>query len=322
MMSARHTSKPKHWAQIREVTSVLGIRFLFQVNYFFGKLPFRIVMYPILIWHLLRKSEARLASKNYLRRVKNMQHPALPDPGMTAVFRHFVAFSENLLDTLRVWNGLIRTEDVMFFGEKPLVELIDKGTGCLLICAHFGNLELCKLLSGKRPGLKITMLVHTRHAEKFNALLKEVNVQSSLNLMQVTEITPATAILLAEKVRQGEFVVIAGDRIPVSDHPRVTTVPFLGENAPFPVGPWILANLLQCPVYLIFSIPAEKGYEIHFEFFHGVIRMSRRERNAICAELAAAYARRLEHYCLKTPLQWFNFYDFWHLPARNTDDAH
>jgi predicted LPLAT superfamily acyltransferase len=25
------------------------------------------------------------------------------------------------------------------------------------------------------------------------------------------------------------------------------------------------------------------------------------------------YACRLEHFCLRAPLQWFNFYDFWHL---------
>ena len=28
-------------------------------------------------------------------------------------------------------------------------------------------------------------------------------------------------------------------------------------------------------------------------------------------ELAAAYAGRLEHYCLTAPLQWFNFFDYW-----------
>ena len=26
------------------------------------------------------------------------------------------------------------------------------------------------------------------------------------------------------------------------------------------------------------------------------------------------YAARLEHYALQSPLDWFNFFDFWHLP--------
>ncbi|HEV8492714.1 MAG TPA: hypothetical protein VGR76_10605, partial [Candidatus Angelobacter sp.] len=31
-------------------------------------------------------------------------------------------------------------------------------------------------------------------------------------------------------------------------------------------------------------------------------------------QLAQAYATQLEHHCQRQPLQWFNFFDFWHLP--------
>jgi predicted LPLAT superfamily acyltransferase len=33
-----------------------------------------------------------------------------------------------------------------------------------------------------------------------------------------------------------------------------------------------------------------------------------------------AYARRLEHYCLQAPDQWFNFYDFWRQDAATPSD--
>ncbi|MEE7305363.1 hypothetical protein Q0T56_24900, partial [Escherichia coli O18:H14] len=29
------------------------------------------------------------------------------------------------------------------------------------------------------------------------------------------------------------------------------------------------------------------------------------------------YAQRLEHYALLSPLDWFNFFDFWQLPEVN-----
>ncbi|WP_250953399.1 hypothetical protein, partial [Escherichia coli] len=29
------------------------------------------------------------------------------------------------------------------------------------------------------------------------------------------------------------------------------------------------------------------------------------------------YAERLEHYALQSPLDWFNFFDFWQLPDTN-----
>jgi predicted LPLAT superfamily acyltransferase len=166
-------------------------------------------------------------------------------------------------------------------------------------------------MSKRQPGLKLTVLLHTKHAARFNQLLAQVNPDSQLDVMQVTELTPATAALLQEKIDRGEFVAIAGDRIPVAPAPRVALAPFLGAPAPFPIGPYVLASLLQCPVYLIFSLPNGRGWEIHFELFHRSIHLSRKDRDRELAALAAAYATRLENYCRRAPLQWFNFYDFW-----------
>jgi predicted LPLAT superfamily acyltransferase len=165
------------------------------------------------------------------------------------------------------------------------------------------------------------VLVHTKHAQIFNRLLGQLDPKSQLNLMQVTEISPATAVLLSEKIGRGEFVAIAGDRIPVSSSPRVALAKFLGEMAPFPVGPYILASLLRCPVYLLFSLRAGHASEIHFELFRESIRLPRKSRDAALAGLVGEYARRLEHFCLRAPLQWFNFYDFWHLSTVDTPDA-
>ena len=35
------------------------------------------------------------------------------------------------------------------------------------------------------------------------------------------------------------------------------------------------------------------------------------ERAGALDALARHYASRLEHYCLRAPYQWFNFYEFW-----------
>jgi predicted LPLAT superfamily acyltransferase len=82
-----------------------------------------------------------------------------------------------------------------------------------------------------------------------------------------------------------------------------------------------LANLFQCPVYLLFSLRSGRGWEIHFEPFRESICLPREERDRALAELVAEYARRLEHYCRRAPLQWFNFYNFWQLPGVDATDA-
>jgi predicted LPLAT superfamily acyltransferase len=37
----------------------------------------------------------------------------------------------------------------------------------------------------------------------------------------------------------------------------------------------------------------------------------RRERDKIARETLEAWVRRLEHFALRSPMQWFNFYDFY-----------
>ena len=142
-----------------------------------------------------------------------------------------------------------------------------------------------------------------------------------MNLLQVTEMTPATAMLLSDKVERGEYVVIAGDRVPVSAQPRVALAEFLGDPAAFPIGPYALASLLRCPVYLMFCVSQPSGYHVYYELFRERIEIPRQERDAAYAELAAEYAARLAHHCRAAPLQWFNFYDFWAPPQSVSIDA-
>ena len=304
------------WAAINEISFVAGMRFLFWVCRVFGRWPFRIVLYPVLAWYVLTKPLPRRASREYLRRME--AHTGRKLPG---VMRHFAAFGESILDKMLLWGGLYPVADVELHGGELITDAVAAGKGGLMICAHLGNLELCRVLSRRRAGLKLTVLVHTRHAQAFNRMLARLNPDSQLNLLQVTEMTPATAMLLAEKVAQGEFVVIAGDRIPVSPQPRVAIAPFMGAPAAFPIGPYVLASVLQCPVYLLFSMRIGQRSEVHFEPFRESLYLPRKARDAMLAELAAAYAARLQHHCLRAPREWFNFYDFWQLPATSRLDT-
>jgi predicted LPLAT superfamily acyltransferase len=308
----------QHWAQINEFSFVAGMRLMFSIGRILGRWPFCVALYPVLLWYLLTKPVARASSSDYLRRIAAFQGVSRIRPGSIAVLRHFASFAENLLDRMLLWSGLFKAERVEFHGQEQMVAQMAGKRGGLLICSHLGNLDLGRVVS-KRVGFKLTVLAHTKHAEVFNRLLAQLDPESQLNLLQVTEVSPATVVLLSEKILRGEFVAIAGDRIPVSSNPRIASARFLGEMAPFPVGPYILASLLRCPVYLLFSLRAGRASEIHFELFRESIRLPREGRDEALAGLVAEYARRLEYFCVRAPLQWFNFYDFWHLSTDTAD---
>jgi predicted LPLAT superfamily acyltransferase len=310
------SARGRHWASIDEISFVAGMRLLFLVARVFGRWPFRLFLYPVLGWYVATKPLPRRASHDYLRRVA--VYSGVPAPG---VLRHFASFGESILDKMLLWGGVFRMDTVDVHGAELITDAVAQGRGGLLICAHLGNLELCRVLSRQRSDLKLTVLVHTRHAQAFNQMLARLNPASQLNLLQVTELSPVTAMMLSERVARGEFVVIAGDRVPVAPNPRIAVADFLGVPAAFPVGPYVLASVLQCPVYLLFSARQGARSAVHFEAFRDAVRLPRQGRDAALAALATDYAGRLEHHCLRTPLQWFNFYDFWHMPQQDRPDA-
>lgn len=313
----------RHWSEIGEVTVAKGIRLLFLVNRILGRWPFRCLVYPTVLFYMLRHPQARRASRQYLTRVFATTPGGERPATVWQVLRHFAAFAENILDKLRIWSGDLRTEAVTFHDYHVIHDQVLAGRGGVIFVTHLGNVEVCRALITRKDGAKLTVLVHTKHAESFNAMLAEVNPASTLNTIQVTDISAATVIQLRERVDRGEYIVIACDRVPVSAETRVAHAPFLGASAPFPVGPYVLASLLQCPSYLLFCILEQGAYHMYFERFHERIVLPRASRGEALAQLASDFAARLASFCVRAPYQWFNFYDFWAPPSmEHVDTSH
>ncbi|MCW8195257.1 acyltransferase [Proteobacteria bacterium 005FR1] len=309
--------KNQHWSEINEATSVLGIRILFFVYRVLGRGVFNLFLMPVIAWYFCFQGRARRASLSYLRRVR--AQGGLPEGGplWLANIKHFYSFGIGLLDKLAAWSGGLTPGEVRYCERREeFLKVVRSGRGCLLIASHLGNMEVSRMMADTHKRVKLNILVHTKHAESFNKLLKELDEASCLNLIQVTEVTPATAVMLNEKIQAGEVVVIAGDRTAVTGSGRESEANFLGAPAALPQGPYILASILRCPVYLIFSVREGKNYRIFIELFAERIRLSRREREQELSEWAQRFADRLAEYTLRYPLQWFNFYDFWWRPAK------
>ena len=66
-------------------------------------------------------------------------------------------------------------------------------------------------------------------------ILKKLNEHADVNLVSVDELGIETALILQDKLDQGEWVIVAADRVPVQSD-RVQSVCFLGEQALWPQG--------------------------------------------------------------------------------------
>jgi predicted LPLAT superfamily acyltransferase len=297
-----------HWARMGEAGAMLGLRALLAAYRWLGRRFFRALLVPVMAYFYLRRGVARRASQEFLERLIGPA-PFLARHGRS--FRHFLGFGECALDKLLAWSGELSLDTVALYGSEPLLAQLAGGRGALLLLTHLGNPEVSRALGTRRAGLRMAVLIHTKHAGRFNRLLAALSPESQVDLIQVTEVTAATAIQLRERIDRGEAVAIAADRVPVSADPRVVPAPFLGAPALFPVGPFLLGSLLACPAYLLVCLRGADGYHLYVEPFFLPPELPRSRREALMADAAARFAARLEHYCRLAPFQWFNFYPFW-----------
>lgn len=300
-----------HWAQIEERGVIWGMRLLLRIYLLFGRTVLQVFLYPVVSYYWLVNRQARQASKAYLDRLA-WYAPQLKVVGSNYwSYRHFISFANSIIDKLASWSGTLSRTQVINHGKSELLAELKKGRGAVILSAHLGNLEVCRIIADFEKSIKINALVHTKHAAKFNQFLHQTNPLSRLNLIQVTEITAATAQLLSEKIAAGELVVMAADRTPVINRQRISKATFLGGEALFPQGPFILAGLLKCPVFTMFCLKQQDKFVITFEPFCAGISLQKNNREQTLEKLVERFAERLERYCLSEPLQWFNFYDFW-----------
>ena len=318
--SCRHTG---HWADVQERGSELGIRCLLSVYRLLGHKAFAVMLMPVMAYFFATGKDARRASQGYLARLYAFAPESLPcRPDYKLSFRHFIQFGHSLADRFGAWLGKIPLAQLEIHGKEAVEEKLASGRGAVLLVSHLGNIELCRALAQLQKNnvqLPVNVLVHTRHAPTFNRIMSDINPDSNVRLIQVDSIGPDTSIMLSDMIERGEMVAIAADRVSTSDAPGSSvSAEFLGREAQFPRGPFILASILRCPVFTLFCTRQQQGrFLLDIELFADPVKLPRKQRNEHLAEYAQQYARRLESVCQRAPLEWFNFYDFWQTSGEN-----
>ena len=97
-------------------------------------------------------------------------------------------------------------------------------------------------------------IMEIKSAEKFNAVMKTVNPNYELTAIDPMDIGPDTILQLQKKISRGEIIVATGDRVSAHSKNRFITTKFLGKEANFPYGVFLMASLLECPIYYCFGL--------------------------------------------------------------------
>jgi predicted LPLAT superfamily acyltransferase len=231
------------------------------------------------------------------------------------VYRHLLRFVHATLDAFFFVSGKIGKFEITCTGDHYLTALRDQKKGAILLGAHLGSFYAMRGQSATER-LRLYALVHMRNARMLNDALEKLDPAGAAHLLELDPEGGIDSMLrVKELLEEGAIVALMGDRLPAgAGANRVVKVPFLGAEAAFPAGPFLMASMLKAPVYLTFGLSrGSNRYDLYCEPFADRIELPRGDRQAALEKYVTKYAERLEHYTRQAPDYWFNFYDFWRL---------
>ncbi len=293
------------WLSQTERGSALAMRFLVWITLTLGRPAGRALLYPACLYFVLFSVRARRASGDFLRRVLGRQ----PTPG--EVFRHYHTYAATIHDRIYLLAGKYAYFDVEVDASAEVYRMLRQQRGCILLGSHLGSFEILRA-GGMSAGLPpVNVLMYVEGAGKINSVLHALAPDIEARIIPLGH--PESLLRVQECLARGEIVGILGDRL-LKDE-RKCRCDFLGAQAEFPLGPLLLAGLLDAPVALMFGLyRGGRRYQIRLEPFADRIPLDRRDRDASIRPWVERYAARLEHHCRDAPYNWFNFYDYWPAP--------
>ncbi|MCE3288866.1 MAG: lipid biosynthesis acyltransferase [Caulobacter sp.] len=300
------------WANTAERGAFAGLWFVATVYRLLGRRVTVVLMAPLVLYFYLTGRRQREASLDWLRRAK-AHGAAVGEVNFWTGLKHQMTFAGGALDRFSAWLGDIPPEKTDGLDDPEFEAVRADPRGAVVLSAHLGVPEVMRAIAtiGERRGVNI--LAHSANAAKFAELMARMAPMSSVRIIEVTDLGLGAAMTLAASMEKGDWAVILADRIAPGGKSPSIWVPFLGQDAPFPAGPFILASALKCPVYTLFSVRQKGRYRVTLRKFSERLDFPRKDREAALKGSVTRFAGVLQEQALANPFQWFNFYDFWRL---------
>jgi predicted LPLAT superfamily acyltransferase len=224
------------------------------------------------------------------------------------IFKHFHCFASTILDRIYLLNNRNGLFGLQILSDNQIRTHRPDGQGTLMFGAHLGSFEALRAIGHQSPNTpSVALLMYEANARKMSRLMSAINPELIQEIISLGEID--SMLHVQTRIAQGAVIGMLADRTFQND--EVRCLPFLGDPAPFPLGPFRLAALLRRPLMLMICVyQGGNQYQAHFELLYD-FSMPELNRKEAIAQAQEHYVKRLEYFCRRYPYNWFNFFDFW-----------
>ena len=223
---------------------------------------------------------------------------------LMSVYRNYYVFGQVLIDKVVVMSGIQNKFTFEFEGEKYLRELTAAGKGGIMLSAHLGNWEVAGHLF-RRLETRINIVMFDGEHERIKKYLSSVTGERNVNIIVIKD-DLSHIYAINDALSNKELVCMHADRFLAGN--KTVTVPFMGADARFPAGPFLLASTFRVPVSMVFAF---KETNRHYHLYATQPREYHGRRRQGVETAVQDFVQELEVMVKKYPEQWFNYYDFW-----------
>ena len=221
------------------------------------------------------------------------------------LYRNYYLLGQGIIDKVVVMSGINNKFTYNFDGEENLKEIAVLQKGGILLSAHIGNWDIAGHLL-KRLDTKINIVMFDGEHKQIKEYLATVTGKKSIHIIFIKN-DLSHIYEISEAFKNNELVCMHADRFLEGNKTLATN--FLGEEARFPLGPFVLAATFKVPVSFVFAV---KETNLHYHFFAGKIKnYHQQDKGAVMQQMLNDFANEMEVKVKQYPEQWFNYYNFW-----------
>jgi predicted LPLAT superfamily acyltransferase len=218
------------------------------------------------------------------------------------VYKSYYTLGQTIIDKVSISAGMENRFTYKSEGVEVLKKLLAEKKGGVLISAHIGNFEIAEHFFGEIDlDCQINLVTSDSEHSSIKNYLEKITKKSTIkfiiikdDLSHIYEINAALA--------KNELICFTGDRY--LEGVKFISGNFLGEQANFPAGPFLIASRLQVPVVFVYVM---KEPNLHYHLYASEALVKHRDEGSVLK----AYIESVESMLKIYPLQWFNYFDFW-----------
>lgn len=275
----------------------------------FGILPLRVIAFFVISFAYFGLNEQKEALNNYFSTLYNYTGSKRFKPTFVNKMKVFLNYANSLVDKVQAFSGNYKNLKFKNKNEcEEIEDFIKNKKGIFFISNHIGNVEImrCLLSLLSIPNLpRINVFLQQTHCEIFNTFLEKISVETNIETFAIEDIGIETSIKIEERLKNGEFIFMAGDRLSAQNAETYYEKIILGKKVKLPIGVMRFAQMLNSEIYFVTCAKVKNLYKISVKRFEKTS-----SKNETLEKLQNEYAEYLQSSILEYPYQFYHFFKF------------